>query len=485
MPTRPAPTATSGFRKRRETLPRRLRHRAKAPAQKPLYTATDHGRAVLIRAEDFAPPQRGGGWGAFAESFLRANDRALDMLDVRPALTAGEDGVQVRLKPGGRAGAIPLRSPQSERIVGGFVVKPRFGWAGVGNVLHTTGWAAAPKLIEMPLVPGSGREVPPWVIAGSVLRRLRDLLETMRRGYQDAEKVLRRPRGRILWHQYRNKSLARGRWHQLPCRFPDLTVDPNLRRFVRWTLERVRRSLLESGYGDPMARHLASEAGRLLELVADAAALPPTRRGLDQALRQDRLINQVLSHGLQAISWVYDERGLGGGRELDGLAWQLPLDRAWEGYVEAIVREEVARTGGRVKVARLGQTVFPLLWSDPIHRSLGHLEPDIVVQRGQDVYIVDAKYKAHLADLDEHGWRQFTDEARERHRADLHQVLAYASLFEADRVRATLMYPLRVGTYRALAERGRDRSLAELSYGGRLVEVELRGMPFGRDRLAV
>ncbi len=107
-----------------------------------------------------------------------------------------------------------------------------------------------------------------------------------------------------------------------------------------------------------------------------------------------------------------------------------------------------------------------------------------MLYRGSHVHIIDAKYKAHLAELDEHGWRQFTDEARERHRADLHQVLAYASLFKAEHVRATLMYPLRIGTYRVLAERGRDRSRATLSYGGRLVEVELRGVPFGPDRLA-
>ncbi|MCP3963634.1 MAG: hypothetical protein GY719_37840 [bacterium] len=441
--------------------------------------ATDHGRPVLLRPKDFAVAERGGGWGAFAESFLRTNERALEMLDVRPLLGAGEDGVQVRLQPGGRAGAIPLRSPQAERVVGGLIVKPRFGWAGVGRVLHTTGWTAAPELIEMPLVPGSGREVPPWVIAGPVLHRLGELLASMRRGYRDAEEVLQRPRGRILWHRYRHESLARGRWHQLPCRFPDLAADPLLRRFIRWTLERVYRNLLETGVGDPMAQHLAGEASRLLELVADATAAPPTRRALDQVLHQERLIGHVLEHGIQAISWVYDERGLGGGRELDGLAWHLPLDRAWEAYVEGIVREEVAKTGGQIKVARLRQTVFPLLWSDPIHRSLGHLEPDIVVTRGREVHVVDAKYKAHLAELDEHGWRRFTEDAREHHRADLHQVLAYASLFDADQVRATLMYPLRKGTYRALAERGRDRSRASLSYGGRLVEVELRGAPFG------
>ena len=466
-------------RRRRSTLPKSLRHIGKAPDQKPLYVATDNGRSVVVDPRHFAPPQRGGGWGSYAESFLRINEPALTKLDVRPALSAGDEGLQVRLRPGGRAGAVPLRSAQTAHVKGGLVVRPRFGWAGVGRVLRATGWAAAPELIEMPLVPGSGREVPPWVIAGPVLSRLRELLASMRRGYLEAEEVLQRPRGRVLWNRYRNESLARGRWHQLPCRFPDLTADPKLRRFVRWTLERVRHGLLATGYADPMAQYLAQEAESLLQLVADVTPLPPSRRELDLSFRRERLLGQVLMRGLQAIAWIYDERGLGGGRELDGLAWQLPLDRAWEAYVEAVIREEVTRTGGQMRVARLGQTLFPLLWTDPIHRSLGHLEPDIVVQRGPEVHIIDAKYKAHLAELDEHGWRHFTEETRERHRADVHQVLAYGALFEAEEVRATLLYPLQQQTYRVLAERGRDRSSAQLSYGGRRVELELRGMPFG------
>ena len=69
-----------------------------------------------------------------------------------PEVSGGADGVVLRLAPGGRAGAIPLRSAQSGHVVGGFVVRPRFGWAGVGRVLTETGWHAGPEFIEEPLV---------------------------------------------------------------------------------------------------------------------------------------------------------------------------------------------------------------------------------------------------------------------------------------------------------------------------------------------
>ena len=142
-------------------------------------------------------------------------------------------------------------------------------------------------------------------------------------------------------------------------------------------------------------------------------------------------------------------------------------------------------TGGEVKVGRLGQTVFPLNWSNPSHRTLRHLVPDVVVRRGRSVHIVDAKYKAHLAELDEAGWHRFADEQREVHRADLHQVLAYASLYDADEVTATLVYPVRYDTWEALKSRGRDISRADLLHGGRRVTLQLRGLPFGSPFNAV
>jgi hypothetical protein len=247
---------------------------------------------------------------------------------------------------------------------------------------------------------------------------------------------------------------------------------------VRWALERVRQDLVEAGGVDPVAMSLATIAVRLIDQLSDVLPLIP-RRDEIRSLAGMPNADQLLRAGIEAIAWIVEERGLGGGRELDGLAWQLPLERLWEFYVEAVIRKEAFLQGGDVRVARLGQTVFPLHWSDPTHRSLGHLAPDIIVRRGRSLKVVDAKYKAHLAEIDESGWRQFTDDAREAHRADIHQVLAYAALFDAEEVTATLVYPLRHVTWRALHARRRDISWASLLHGGRRVAVELRGLPFG------
>jgi hypothetical protein len=181
----------------------------RSPDQKPLYAAVDHGRGILVKQADFARATRGGSWGTFAESFMRLNERALRELDVVPTLIPSHPEPAIQLTPGGRAGAIPLRSAESGSIVAGLIVRPRFGWTGVGAVMAETGWSASPIFLELPLVPGSARHVPPWVLAGPVLFRLRALLETITPRYAMREEVRQTPRGEVLWGATL-RSLSRG-----------------------------------------------------------------------------------------------------------------------------------------------------------------------------------------------------------------------------------------------------------------------------------
>jgi 5-methylcytosine-specific restriction endonuclease McrBC regulatory subunit McrC len=196
----------------------------------------------------------------------------------------------------------------------------------------------------------------------------------------------------------------------------------------------------------------------------------------------DPLLQGAVRSGLEAIGWVRDERGLGGGRLMDGLAWTLSLERLWEDYVAARVSERVRAEGGVLRRGRKGETTTALHWSDPSLRTLGHLVPDIVVTRGRSAWVVDAKYKSHFAEIDEDGWRRMAEDIRESHRADVHQVLAYTTLFDVSELTATLAYPLRQDTWESLHRRGLDRASADVYQGTRHVRLELWGMPFGHAR---
>lgn len=170
---------------------RRWRTRA-APQQGRLYRADDNGAGVELDPAAFGGSSEEG-WGRAYESFRRLNEAAFAALGVHAQFESTARGPVLTLCPGGNVGAIPLRSGTSGHVVAGYVVRPRFGWSGVGSILSETGWHSAPTILSMPLVPGSGREVPPWVLAGPVIARLRALLEQLRRGFDFKEDT---PRGR-------------------------------------------------------------------------------------------------------------------------------------------------------------------------------------------------------------------------------------------------------------------------------------------------
>jgi hypothetical protein len=180
--------------------------------------------------------------------------------------------------------------------------------------------------------------------------------------------------------------------------------------------------------------------------------------------------SEWLRDALEAMAWVAEERGLGGARSLDGLAWDLSIDSVWEAWIAAFA----GRLGGR-----LGMTASPfagarraLRWVGPV-QSMGSLAPDVELRSAERVVWIDAKYKPHLQLLAQRGWSGVSDEIRREHRADLHQALAYASLADVAQVDTLLLYPS-MGS-----EPPRLDTVATVTSGRRRVRLILASVPFG------
>jgi hypothetical protein len=242
--------------------PRRLR----------LYTLHDQGPPVALRPADVGVQVHDQSWGAQAKNFLAANQPQFQALSLEPILSAIDDTIRLSVRPGGVVGAVPFRAPDSRKVVGGIVVRPRYGWEGIGPVLTHIGWAAHPKILDMPLVPGSAREIPAWVLAGPALQRLGALAKSLTNGFRAVEGVPASPRGQILWHRYVTAHAARGAFHQVPCRYPEIGPDLVLKSYLRWGIESVQRALTPHSAGDVIARQLRDLAEELLLELQDVPA---------------------------------------------------------------------------------------------------------------------------------------------------------------------------------------------------------------------
>ena len=153
------------------------------------------------------------------------------------------------------------------------------------------------------------------------------------------------------------------------------------------------------------------------------------------------------------------------------------MEEFFESWAETILFTVARKIGGALRTQRQRQTVSPLSWSPPYLGSQKSLVPDLVLERENQTVIVDAKYKQHWEEMQEHRWSNLEEEIRERHRADLLQVLAYANLSTKQRTTVCLAYPCLESTWQSLRERNLLFHRASVGAGTRRVDLLLTALP--------
>jgi len=410
------------------------------------------------------------------EQFESLNRSLFSLMDVR--LTRLYDGsdVYVVLQAGNVVGAVPLFSPTSGMLDYGLVIQPRFPWQGIGPMLAEMGWRIAPTPLKLPLLKRSERRVPPWVISCMVLARLQALLDSLIRRFELVTENRSAPRGRVCWSQYATRYLPTGQFLSVPCTFPDLRDDRLLVGAIRYSLEKQRSALESQREQGGFVHQLIAFCDELLRRVQNNPPfLPPPNMLASWVQRPLRF--QSFREGLQAIEWTIEDRGLAGLSDLEGIPWRMPMEQFFEAWVETVFRSLARAIGAELRVGRRRETVHPINWEPSYLGSQKALVPDIWLDWGSTTLIVDAKYKRHWDELEDHAWGSVEEMIREQHRSDLFQVLAYANLARTDRVIVCLAYPCTPNTWERMMHRNRVLHKAEINAGTRSIALWLTAVP--------
>jgi hypothetical protein len=348
-------------------------------------------------------------------------------------------------------------------------------------MLAGTGFRVLPELLPLPDLVQSERRVPPWVLSSVILGRLKSLLDSLQRRFTMTEADLRAPKGQVDWELYASQRLPLGHALEVPCRFPDLRDDEEIRSAIHWVVRRHRDALLGQAAVGLVVRRLLEICDLLLaRLSGTSPRLPgPAARG---NWSRAKAPHKVFREGIQAIEWTVDERGLAGLAELSGLAWRMDMEVFFEAWVEAVAEQAARRTGCILTAGRRGETKVPLDWNPPSAGSQRSLVPDLVLRRQDVVVVVDAKYKRHAEEIERLGWAGADVALKEAHRADVLQALAYSTLYDAPRLVACLAYPASPSAMAALKERGRVVTRARVRAGARQVELALLAVPLTGER---
>ncbi|MGI6307163.1 MAG: 5-methylcytosine restriction system specificity protein McrC [Dethiobacteria bacterium] len=446
-----------------------------------IFELEDHGQlkipaVMLVRGD--VPRNAQGLSARLAHQFLNQNLGILRDFEIKGDVQFDGSAVYIQLHAGGQVGALPLLSPTSGRPDYGLVIKPRFGWQGIGPMLGSMGWKVIPIPLRLPLLPRSDRKIPPWVLSTTILLRLQKLLESLDRSFEFTEDDLTAPRGQVNWTRYATTNIPRAGFMNVPCRFPDLKDDRDLKGAIHYTLRKQLSSLQSQRTAGVIVLQLISLCQSLLEKVRDVPTIMPTQHTINRWLHGN-LSTEIFRKGIQAVEWTVEDRGLAGLGDLQGLPWVLPMDQFFEAWVETVAGQLAKSTGGILKRGRHRETLTPLSWSPPYLGSQRYLLPDLILEREGETIIIDAKYKNHWEELNRESWAGLEKELQEQHREDLLQVLAYSTASESKRVVCCLVYPCRERTWHSLLKRQRLFHKASVRAGSRRVELILTAVPMG------
>jgi hypothetical protein len=418
-----------------------------------------------------------------ADQFIELNRDAFHELELSVEPHYRNSNIDLDVHAGTRIGAIPLISPTSGRPDYGLVIRPRFDWPGIGPILGATGWRVIPSPLSLPSLPRSERRVPPWVLATIVLFRLKLLLDQLQRRFEITHEVRSSPRGTIDWTQYLHRQISRAKFLEVPCSFPELQKDKDLSAAIRFALEKQLHSLESQRNAGSFVVELLDICRSLIDVVRDISPRAPLPITV-QLWQRGTLKSEVFHRGVEAIGWTAEERGLAGLSDLQGIPWMMSMEQFFEAWVETLMFRVAHQIGGALRTGRQRQTVVPLTWEPPYLGSQKSLIPDLVVERGDTTIIVDAKYKEHWEEMQERRWSDLEEELRERHRADLLQVLAYSTVARTPKVLVCLAYPCNEERWVSLRARNRLVHRASLPMAERRVELILSAFPLSTRVIA-
>lgn len=112
-------------------------------------------------------------------------------------------------------------------------------------------------------------------------------------------------------------------------------------------------------------------------------------------------------------------------------AWRIDYAEFFERYVQYVLRR-VAGTKGAILESN---KKYPIR-GEKTPWTLSYLEPDAIMYKGDIQYIIDAKYKSHMYNVNRIG-----EELKDSFREDFHQVLAYSSFAGNKQKHVMLIYP--------------------------------------------
>ena len=360
------------------------------------------------------------------QKFIDYNRDLFDFLGVTPHIEGSGKDVSLNFRSDRFIGVIPLKSPDNGKQIGDFVVRPRYTSANdqfseyveIVNLLESE---ILPEFKHsIPLLSHNNLKPPVYLEAMKFVKLLKKAIKINWRKFQTTTKVYIYPKSQVDWKEYVEKEFDPSRRLLFPCH-------DNI-------LSKLHSEFFELKYVYSIAK---SEINSFRTPQDIKSQFQDVFAYLDSSLYDfsEKSTNELHVHYSDPV--IIKELKKQGNKILkrnfeEITAWRIDFSLLFEKYVQYIfgqISSEIGATQlNNYKIRRYSSVNPP--WS------LSYLEPDIILMKNELEIIIDAKYKSHLFNL-----KGTTEELKEEHRKDLHQLLAYTTFSRNENKIGILCYP--------------------------------------------
>lgn len=354
------------------------------------------------------------------QKFLLRNAEIFKFLEINAIGEYADSGKYVlELTTSKYIGCVPLLSPSTGLPSGNLIVTGRFG-EDVSELLSVIGEFVEPEFNEsIKLSYGSYVKPPLYFECQNYIDRYIEAKKYKWRKFHNVEKIETRPTISTKWDKYALKSYE----PRNTLRYPNSCN----------VLSKSHREWEELNY--------------VLGLCIDEimSTRTPIRSRMAYMDKITNLLNTFDHNNIHTVSGVkihmsdpvvikklkeVANRVLQN-KSSSQYAWRLDFSEFFERYVQYLFKEVARTKGARITC----NPHFPVYGNRPAW-ALKYIEPDIIINKSDIQYIIDAKYKSHIYLVNGD-----SEQLRETFREDFHQILAYSSFCGNKQKHVMLIYP--------------------------------------------
>ncbi len=363
------------------------------------------------------------------QRFLFINQRAVDYLGVKAEIEIVGNDPYLKLTTSQFAGSVPMMSPKDGKPCGDLCIGGRFG-EDISELLSVVGDSLLPEYNDvLPPLSSSMLEPPLYFECCNFIDKFLEVEKARWHKFDVVERIERTPTSGTRWDVYALNNYAPTKVFCYQNRSNKL--NPFHKEF-RQMLIVLQLCFTELKKPQTPMRSKIAYSTKIDRLKAKYAGMESTDHP-----------TEFMVHAFDPLA-VKEAKRIANiilqNKRTNKRAWRIDYSEFFERYVQYIFGE-VAKSCTAKSICNAH---FSINGQRPMW-ALHYLEPDLILQKDDTQYVLDAKYKSHMFNVND-----TSDELKDTFRRDLHQILAYCSFNAMTTKKALLVYPFNDFAYRTM-----------------------------------